>query len=162
MYLNALEFLEEERDAWAPYEALLGLSDEDLDGPRDPAGPTHGWTGRDLLGHLLAWQGHALDVARELAVGEASPTRERMRAAWDERGDALNDELLEEWRALPLEEIRARAREQPGELRGYLTVVPETRWIKNAEMTDFFSGETIEHYGTHRPELASLLAMAAQ
>jgi hypothetical protein len=40
-------------------------------------------------------------------------------------------------------------------------VVPETRWIKNAEMMGFFSAETIEHYEDHRPELAALLASAA-
>ena len=127
--------------------------------PWDPAGPTHGWSGRDLLGHLLFWQGHALEVARELAVGEASPSRERMRAAWDERGDALNDELVVAWRARPLEEVRTLVREQPGELRGTLTVVPEARWIKDAEMMEFFVDETTDHYATHRPELAAILAI---
>jgi hypothetical protein len=37
MYLNALEFLEEERDAWRPYEALADLSDEQLDVAIDEA-----------------------------------------------------------------------------------------------------------------------------
>jgi hypothetical protein len=158
MYLDALEFLEEERNAWAPYEALLTLSDAELERAWDPAGPTHGWSGRDLLGHLLFWQGHALDVARELAVGERSPSRERWQAAWDERGDALNDQLVVAWRARPLDELRALAREQPGELRGTLTVVPEARWIKDADAMSFFSDETTEHYATHRPELAAILA----
>jgi hypothetical protein len=158
MYFDAMEFLEEEHDAWAPYEALLALGDDELARTWDPAGPTHGWSGRDLLGHLLFWQGHALDVARELAVGGGSPTRERWQAAWDERGDALNDELVLEWRTRPLEEVRKLAREQPGELRGTLTVVPEARWIKDADMLAFFLDETTEHYAAHRPELAAILA----
>jgi hypothetical protein len=158
MYFDAMEFLEEEHDAWAPFEALLELSDAELERPWDPAGPTHGWSGRDLLGHLLFWQGHALDVARELAVGERSPSREHWQAAWHERGDALNDELVLEWRARPLEEVRKLAREQPGELRGTLTVVPEARWIKDADMLEFFLDETTDHYGRHRPELAAILA----
>ena len=54
-----------------------------------------------------------------------------MEAAWDARGDAVNDELSAAWRALAAEEVRRRAREVPGELRGYLTVVPETRWVKH-------------------------------
>ena len=29
MYLSALEFLDEERDAWRPFEAHLELTDED-------------------------------------------------------------------------------------------------------------------------------------
>ncbi len=71
MYLNALEFLEEERDAWRPYEALDGLSDEQLELMIDEA---HEWSGRDLIAHLVAWQENALAVARELAVGETSAT----------------------------------------------------------------------------------------
>ena len=82
MYASAMEFLEEEREAWAPFEALIDLSDT---GPRPPGPPddaTHGWSARDLLGHLVAWQQHALDVARELAVGESSPSKARMDADW--------------------------------------------------------------------------------
>ena len=43
MYLDSLEFLEEERDAWAPYEALAGLTDEQLAVPVEA--PTAGRAG---------------------------------------------------------------------------------------------------------------------
>ena len=43
MYLDALSFLEEERDAWRPYEALVELTDEQLAVPSTGA---HGWSGR--------------------------------------------------------------------------------------------------------------------
>src|SRR5262245_44587627 len=69
MYLDALEFLDEEREAWAPFEALGSLSDEQLDAPVEAA---HGWSGRQLMGHLLGWQDNAMAVAKELAVGEMS------------------------------------------------------------------------------------------
>ena len=65
MYLDAMEFLEEERDAWASFEALAALSDEQLAQRLDTA---HGWSGRDLMAHLLAWQEVALRAAKELAV----------------------------------------------------------------------------------------------
>ena len=71
MYLDALSFLEDERDSWRPYEALLDLTDEELIVPVPGA---HGWSGRDLMVHLVAWQLVALDVAKELAVGDRSPT----------------------------------------------------------------------------------------
>ena len=67
MYLDSLEFLEEERDAWAPFEALAGLTDEELAVAVPEA---HGWTGRQLMAHLVAWQESALAVATELAVNE--------------------------------------------------------------------------------------------
>jgi hypothetical protein len=158
MYLNALEFLEEEREAWRAYEALDGLTDDQLEVPIDAA---HEWSGRDLIAHLVAWQQNALAVARELAVNERSETKERSDREWDERGDAINLDIQVEWRALPMDEIRRRLREIPGELRGYLTVVPESRWLKHADNLEFFVDETIDHYADHAGDLEAILKAAA-
>lgn len=158
MYLDAMEFLEEERDAWAAYEALADLSDEQLDVPIDAA---HGWSGRDLMAHMLAWQGVSLDAAKELAVSETSATIARVDADWDARGgDVVNDEITREWATIPMSELRERFRTQPGELRGYLTVVPEARWVKHAEHLRSFHDETIAHYADHAADLAAILAAA--
>ena len=154
MYLNALEFLEEERDAWRPYEALDSLTDEQLDEPLEEA---HDWSGRDLIAHIVAWQENALAVARELAVGEASPTKVRSDREWDERGDAINAEIQADWRAMPMDEVRRRLRTVPGELRGYLTVVPEARWLKHADHLRFFVDETMDHYADHASDLEAIL-----
>jgi hypothetical protein len=161
MYRDALDFLEEERAAWAPYEALAELSDIELDRPTDPAGPGHGWCGRDLIGHMVFWQEHLLAVARELALGDEAPTQDRMREEWAARGDQINEELIVAWRELTPDEVRRRLRQVPGELRGYLTVVPEIRWLKHPERMAFVVEDTIEHYEEHRPELEAVLALAA-
>lgn len=157
MYLDALSFLEDERDAFRPYEALLELTDEQLDRPVDAAG---GWSGRDLMGHLVLWQEAALASAKELAMGERSPTQERLNAEWDTPGvgDRLNAEGLERFRAMPLDDVRAAFRTTAGELRGYLTVVPEIRWVKNADHQNWFVSETLEHYEEHLKELQAILA----
>jgi hypothetical protein len=158
MYLNALEFLEEEREAWRPYEALDTLTDEQLEVPIDEA---HEWSGRDLMGHVVAWQDYALRAARELAVGETSATKAWLDAEWDKgQGDTMNDDIQAEWRALPMDEVRRRFRETPGELRGYLTVVPETRWVKHADHLRFFFDETIDHYADHVADLEAILDAA--
>ena len=155
MYLNALEFLEEERDAWRPFEALADIPDDRLDIAVEGA---HGWSARDLIGHVVAWQEWALATARDLAIGEASATKARLDAEWDARGDALNADIEAEWRALPTAEVRRRLAEVPGELRGYLTVVPESRWIKHADHLRYFLDETIDHYADHRADLEAILA----
>lgn len=160
MYRDALDFLEEERDAWAPFEALAGLSDDQLEAPTDPAGPGHGWSGRDLMGHLVAWQAYLLSMAQELAVNDASPTRDRVEAAWAADPEGVNTRLLAEWAALPMAEVRRRFLTVPGELRGYLTVVPEARWLKNPSRLATFLGESTEHYQEHGGELAAILARA--
>ncbi len=151
-----MEFLEEERDAWAPYEALADLPDDTLEAVVPDA---HGWSGRDLMAHMLAWQAVSLDVARELAMGDTSPTIARVDSDWETRGgEAVNDEIQASWSNLPIDELRARYRSQPGELRGTLTVVPESRWIKHPTHMESFDAETIEHYRDHLADLEAILA----
>ena len=158
MYLDSLEFLEEERDAWAPFEALATLTDEQLS---VPVAAAHGWSGRALMGHLVAYQEIATAVATELAINETSPEMAKVEADWDARGgEVINEEIDSIWAALPMDELRDRFRKVPGELRGYLTVVPETRWLKHADHRRFFLEETTEHYEEHRADLEAVLAAA--
>jgi hypothetical protein len=157
MYSNALELLEDEREGWRPFEALDNLSDAQLDAEIDGA---HGWTGRDLASHLVAWQASATEVAKELAVGPESPTKARLDAEWAARGDPINEEIRMEWRALPMAEVRYRLRTVPGELRGSLEVVPEARWLKDADYLRFFLDETIDHYADHVADLKAVLGSA--
>jgi hypothetical protein len=158
MYLNALEFLEEEREAFRPYEGLGSLTDEQLAVSIDDA---HDWSGRDLIAHIVAWQENALAVARELAAGETSATKERSDREWEARGDEINADIQSEWRRMPMADVRRRLAEVPGELRGYLTVVPETRWVKHADHLRFFIDETIDHYADHAADLAAILDAAS-
>jgi hypothetical protein len=155
MYLDALSFLEEEREGWRPFEALGDLDDAQLEQAVDRA---HGWSGRDLLGHLLFWQLLALEVARELAVNERSIAKERADRDWDDRGDIINDEAVLAWRAKPMSEVRRELERIPGELRGTLTVVPEIRWLKNPDMLRFFLTETTDHYADHGNDLAEIVS----
>lgn len=161
MYLDALSFLEDERDAFRAYELLDALNDEQLDIPVAAAG---GWSGRDLMGHVILWQEAALATAKELALGEQSPTMDRLEAQWASApgaGDAMNEEGLARFRAMPIAEVRELFRNVSGELRGYLTVVPESRWIKHSTHQEYFFGETTEHYEEHRKELRAIMEVVA-
>jgi hypothetical protein len=158
VYLDALEFLDEEREAWAPFEALLALTDDQLN---QPVAAAHGWSGRQLMGHLLGWQDNAMTVAKELAVGETSATKTRSDEEWEARGgEVVNAELDAAWADVPLEEVRRRFQTIPGELRGYLTVVPESRWLKHADNQAFFFEETTRHYEAHANDLRAILEAA--
>jgi len=159
MYLDGLSFLDDERDAWRPFEALADLPDEALTNPVEDA---HGWSGRDLMIHLAMWLEIALREAKELAVGEESATIREVDERWDADGDRMNDELAAEWAPLSLGEVRDRFRSIPGELRGYLTVVPESRWLKHPANFKSISEETLDHYEGHRADLDAVLAAAAR
>jgi hypothetical protein len=151
-------FLAAEADGWAPFLALAGLSDADLE---RPALAAHGWSGRDLMAHLTFWQEVGVGLARDLAVGEDSPTARRVSAEWDARGDAWNEQILEDWRLLPLTEVRTRFERAPADLRAALAAAPETRWWANEEHRRTLIEETIDHYVDHHDELAAVLAAAA-
>ena len=126
-----------------------------------PVDGAHGWSGRDLMAHLADGLDRALAIARDLAVGETSASLERMDAEWEARGgDAVNADIQAAWAALPLDEVRRRFREVPGELRGYLTVVPEARWVKDPRHMETFVDETLEHYEDHLADLRAILAAA--
>ncbi len=60
-----------------------------------------------------------------------------------------------------MEELRRRLREVPGELRGYLTVVPEARWVKHTDHLRYFVDETIDHYAEHAADLEAILDAAS-
>ena len=97
MYTDGLSFLDEEREAWRPFESLLELTDAQLEQPIEGA---HGWTGRDLMSHLGVWIEWWLDIARELAVGPNSAAYDRLTAIgndWEAQGDALNASYQAEW-----------------------------------------------------------------
>ena len=156
MYMDAMSFLDDEREAWRPFEALLDLSDAKLERKVEAA---HGWSGRQLMAHLVAWQEVALDVARELAVNETSPIAAQIDADWDARGgEAVNAEIDARWAERSLADVRDEFRRIAGELRGFLTVVPESRWIKNAANQRTLTEETLDHYDDHQADLAAILA----
>ena len=160
MYLDALSFLDDEREAWRPFEALLDLTNDELERPVDDA---HGWSGRALMAHLVAWQLVGLDVAKELALRETSQTKLRADAEWEARGgEAINAEIDSDWATRPIEDVRAEFSRVAGELRGFLTVVPESRWIKNSDHQRFFVDETFDHYQEHGPDLAAILDAAGR
>jgi hypothetical protein len=154
MYSDAISFLEDERECWRPFEALLDVPAERFD---EPVAGAHGWSARELLSHLVAWQEHALEVARELTLGERSEAYERMEADWAARADAVNDDLSAAWRGLAPDEVLNRARTVPGELRGYLTVVPEARWVKHPVLGAFFAETLVDHYAEHEADLRTVL-----
>jgi hypothetical protein len=162
MYFDGLSFLDEERDAFRPFEALLELTDEELERPLEGS---HGWTGRDLMAHLGVWIEWWLEIARELAVNPQSPAFDRLNEIgrqWETQGDALNARYQAEWAAMPMDEVRRRFSTMPGELRGYLTVVPETRWLKDSAHLKSLLGNTTEHYADHEADLRAVLAAAGR
>ena len=118
----------------------------------------HDWSGRDLAAHLVGWLGDAIEVARELAVGDRSEARDRSRQAFAARGDQINAEIQAAWRGLPVAEVRRRLHEIPAHLRAALPLVPQARWDADPANLRFIHIYTVEHYQEHLADLAAILA----
>ena len=153
------EFLDEERLAWRPFEALGELTDSELD---EPSPEAHDWSGRDLIAHLVGWLGDGLAVAHELVLAARSPARQRSRREFAARGDEINAEIQAAWRRLPLAEVRRRFRAVPDELRQAVGTVPASSWADDPDNLRFFHIYTVEHYEDHLPDLAAILDAAGR
>jgi len=155
---DAPEFLRVERDTFRPFETLADLTDDQVSVPVSGA---HGWSGRQLMSHLLSGHELAIAVAAELAVGEMSLAKERADADWEARGgDVVNAEIDARWAALAMHDLRARFATLPEKLRSYLMVLPENHWLTHGDHQRFFLSETIAHYADHVDDLAAILAAA--
>ena len=154
---NVDAFLAAEQMTFRPYEEILELDLRRLDdGPQ-----AHGWSARDVLSHLVGWHEVAAVVARELVAGPTSPRKAAADGEWEARGDEINDEIRREWRGLPLEAFRTRARRATADLRTALAKVPLERWWGDEEYFDYFNSEMQAHYGDHRADLERVLGRAS-
>ncbi len=156
-YADGAAFLAAERRAWQPYEALLALSDDALDVPREGA---HGWTGRDLIAHLVGWHDVTISVVRGLAAADTT-VLDSYYGLNDAQVDAMNADTIAAWRELPIAEVRRRLVEIPAALRNVLAAAPDRTWLRDERGYQWMLWNTMEHYEGHAPDLAAIVDGAA-
>jgi hypothetical protein len=136
-----------------------------------PAGlrsaPIHGdWTIREVMAHLAGWDRAIAASADDVLAGRPA----RLTAM---RLEDVNDELVDAWRARPLDEVRRDMAEAHQALldrvdgqsvERWRTAAPGQRWRDGSPMTLAsvfayrFRGRT--HYGGHAEEIEEWLASA--
>lgn len=152
-WLTPDAFFADEAEAFRPFEAITDLDLAGLDhGPQ-----AHGWSARDLLAHLVGWHETATGVAAELRTSTVSPRKAAADAAWDARGDELNDEIRKEWASLSIEGYLTRASGARDGLIAALRAAPLANWWENDEYFAYFLSELQEHYADHRADLDVVL-----
>jgi hypothetical protein len=129
--------------------------------------PLAGWSVKDHLGHLAAWQGKALAVLQGMDANEGLGVSAEQ---YDTLSmDALNDVIYDTWRSIPVVEVIAALHH--GHARVLATVQtkpwPDLEALAPNQPPDRFDGRTVlqvvaantyEHYMEHEVWLREQLA----
>jgi hypothetical protein len=156
-------------DGWASLNArVVHLPPEQLDGPRSP----DGWTVKDHLGHIAAWERAAIALMdRQLHYRALDVPDEVYEAGGI---DGVNAAMHERARALPaaavmgeLAGVHRQLLDRLEELddadlaRPYHDFVPDAPWEDDGTpMVAWIAGNTYEHYTEHLPWIETILAGA--
>jgi uncharacterized protein (TIGR03083 family) len=146
--LTALEEARARLDA-----ALAGLTSDQLMGP----GPLAGWTIKDVLTHVTAW-----DVDLLTNLGKAKRGQKPGRTIWDSAGiQAQNEAWHAEFKDRPLERVLADydgAHEQMLRRVEGLTdaeLNAPTAWLDGRPLYKYFMDHIVRHENEHGEELAA-------
>lgn len=146
---NKAAFLEHLRQAWTQLEQTLdGFSEEQMTERQDQVG----WTVKDHLGHLIAWEEGIIALLRRQsrweAMGVTAALAETRLA--DDTEDELNQHMRDQMQDLSLEEARERLRAANAELRSVVEAMDADELLRG--YSHFAPDEPGEETG--RPVLA--------
>lgn len=153
---NKAELIARIDRAWSDLEqAVAGWSDEQLTVPRDAAG----WSAKDHLAHLAAWERSMLVLLRDrqpqhvgLGVDQALFESHDI--------DAINAAIYAQVRDQPLAEVETERQRVHQEMRALLEALPEVDLLKpygyyveggpDGPVYAWVNGNTWDHFDMHR------------
>lgn len=160
---NVEELTARIEEQWSALDAQISRYPDDvLTGPSDAAG----WTIRDHLAHLTAWEASVLGFIRD-----GRPQNETMgvdRTLWETDDlDAVNERIRVQTSDTPLTEVMAALQATRRELVAALgTLTTERlreRWVNGSidasdapTILEKVTGNTVEHYPEHAEWIAAI------
>ncbi|MBI3159487.1 MAG: DinB family protein [Chloroflexi bacterium] len=143
------EFILTMRRGRAEFAALWAdLSDEQI--TRRP-GPQDDWSVKDLMGHILWWEGYAMTRVMLMQAGGVVPALDDF--------NALNAQVFAAHRDLPLDFLRREWEASLHRLEAYLRTLSDKQLNHAPEGWDdrspyrLLGGNTFGHYLEHQPDL---------
>ncbi|MFM9108652.1 MAG: DinB family protein, partial [Chloroflexota bacterium] len=133
------------------------------------AAPDGGWSIRDILGHLAAWNEYFLAaLAGRGGIESLGVTPEAAAAAGE---DGLNSALVLRWSVLPLDEVWDRYAASRAALRAaiaslepasldapFATIAPDSPFADDAPLSGWLLGVAAEHADDHIPRIMQVAA----
>lgn len=126
-----------------------------------------GWSAKDVMAHLVFWEGNMLDRIRRAASGERIERSNRTPEEWESFINQRNDAAYQEARERPLADI------QSAFATSYQEVIDSlNRWTDaqifdpdgisanlGFNVVDLIAGDTYEHYKEHGDALRAWLSV---
>jgi hypothetical protein len=150
------------REHAALEQTIARLSDEQL-----LAQVEHGWTVKDLLAHITAWEQVTLRVHLERQPFDQAIKLQGVRYGVD-NVDTINDAFHERDKGKPLPEVLSAfhqsydqikvAVEGLDEARLFSHYIPQGRTSGGGQLIEWVVGDTYEHYREHRLTIEQLEA----
>jgi uncharacterized protein (TIGR03083 family) len=129
-------------------KALEGLTDDEMETP----GACEAWSVKDILAHLIDWEGRVVRWYQAGERGEVPKTPDE-NYNWREL-PALNQAIYAAHQHRSLAEVRKAFADSFDEIRTVLEGIPEEAlftkhvyaWTKNSLLGDYFNSCTAAHY----------------
>jgi hypothetical protein len=135
-------------------EQIQNLNDEQMLEP----GVVDGWTMKDVLAHISAWERMFIGWIEALMRGE---TPDRPEFFTDEWTDKVNARVYAENRGRALSDIRAESQASYAAILALIDRLSEAElfdpqhfaWAKGREMAPWLRANADEHYDEHREQI---------
>jgi hypothetical protein len=140
--MNLPQLLDRIETRWHAFQdSYADLSDALMMTP----GVSDTWSIKDLIAHVTIWEEEALKYLPVLMEGGKPPRYS------DTYGgiDAFNDQMIQQWRALPLAEVRRRHEATHARLIAFVRAVPEAQYIRETPFRSRLRLDTYSHYPIH-------------
>lgn len=128
-----------------------------------------GWSAKDTLAHITAWEGRLLKALRAKAEGDVTQIQQLSLESESEPTDDVNERWYMESKETPLPDVRRDFNRSYEEVLRELEAVPEAgllepgraEWFNAEPLRKLVADNTFEHYREHREALERWLAERA-
>ena len=155
---NKVALLEKMNCGYAAFQTLLAVLGE---AQMTRAGVNGGWSIKDVLTHLTAWQRATVDRLQAAARNE----KPALTDLTDEEIDRLNEQFYQEGKARPLAEVLTDFRTTYLQIVEVVQALPwedladahRFAWLNGIPLWRYVAGDTYEHYQEHIESIREFL-----
>lgn len=140
--MNKQQVIERLEDRWADFhQSFQDLSESQMTRP----GPVGGWSIKDILAHVRAWEEEALKAFPLILENKRLPRYKDLYGGIN----AFNAMTCETNRDLPLKTVLSNLEDTHKRLMAYLRSLPEEQFGSGTRFRRRLAADTFNHYPEH-------------